>query len=537
MTLDKRMPATASPSPSASPAAPAFRLGEQQQALIERTMTAVAEGGTADVLFPGAAGTGKTTTVKALIQRLRDEGYSFAVAAPTHKAAGRCQESLDGLDVEVTTHHRLWCSSAEEIIEEGEEFADDLSLGVADDRTLDADVLIIDESSMISGQDYSNIRTVFDGVIVAVGDHHQLPPVGGAPGFDWSDADSYGLTKVYRQAGGSPVLAAATAIREQRAPFTWSKVADWKRGTDILRAAKVPSRWLNAGDTGTILADMIRDNNGSAAAVVGTHVSRVLVNDACRYALGLPNRRLGPAVGERLVARASAGGLANATSCTVEEVEDADFGHRFGKGWICAVTTEAGRKKVIAVLEQQWIQTDSPANRGKIPYSIGKMMRTYTVAEQAEYGYEINEIVAPKVEAYVAEHANDENPPKDAPSWLRKIWVAKAAHKVGAWALFLDQHLAAVDSGYAVTCHAAQGSQWADIIVVADWVDFLAEDPKTGKIVAENVYRWSYTALTRAENNALVVCKSKGGWVKPQADKTIEIGTASLDWQARKRGW
>ena len=515
----------------------AFEPGSQQRALILRTLEAIAAGGGAgNLLFPGAAGTGKTTTLILLLSVLDDCGVQFAVGAPTHKAAGRASESLDGR-WPVTTHHRWWCGSVEESIEEGEEFSDDLQLGVGEKKkAMTERVLVIDEASMISEEDLRNIRTVAPhATIVGVGDHHQLPPVGSPPGFDWSDADAYGLTQVYRQADGSPVLTAATAIREQRVPFTWSKVANWRAGTDILRAAEVPSRWLDAGAVGSYLAQSLQRTEGSAAAVVGTHTSRVLVNDATRHYLGLPSREHGPAVGERLVARASAAGLANATTCTVLTVERQEFGSRFGQGWIMEVLTESGQRREVALLEQQWRLVDSPANRGKIPYSIRRLNEEYAEQDQGAHGEEIRDIVDGRRKSWEDRQPETADATRPRPErWLVSLWRAQAARQVGAWAIYLRHYLAALDSGYAVTCHAAQGSQWEEVFVVADWVDFLAEDPRTGNVNPDHVYRWSYTALTRAAGRAMVVTKSKGGWNAPSKVTGIRLGTASRDWQARK---
>ena len=529
MTLSLAITRFASPDPLSPIYSLTHEPGTQQRALVHRTLQAIETGLPQDVLFPGAAGTGKTTTLKLLLSVLTECAIEFIVVAPTHKAAGKARESLDG-KWDVITHHRLWCGDAREEIEEGEEFSTDLHLEVAEDRVVTAKVIIVDEASMVSVEDLFNIRSVApDAIIVAVGDHHQLPPVAGPYGFDWSNADEIGLTQVFRQAEGSPVLTAATAIREQGVPFTWSKVADWKRGTAILKDAGVESRWLDASETGRRLAQAIRDTAGEAAAVVGTHVSRVLVNDAARTCLGFPSRSNGPAVGERLVARASAGGIANATSCTVLSSMRQDFGPRFGMGWVLRVETEEGYERTVGLLEQQWMLVDSPANRGKIPYSVRKMLQSYCDEDTAEHGGAIEQAVTPKMEAYKAKHE------ADTPRWLVGIWRAEAAGELGAWALYLSKHLAALDTGYAVTCHAAQGSQWKRVIIVADWVDFLAEDRRTGRIDPDAVYKWSYTALTRASETALVVTKSKGGWLKPSQDQGVSIGSASRDWQARRR--
>jgi hypothetical protein len=516
-----------------------FEPGAQQRALLRRIVADVIDPMTQVTLAPGAAGTGKTTMIRILLRLLLACSLRVVVAAPTHKARARVQETLGSLGVEVVTHHRLWCGSAEEAIEEGEEYADDLSLGVAEDRLHDYDVVVVDEASMLTEEDLGNLLSVLrpSCTVIGTGDHHQLPPVGGAPGFDWSNADEYGLTEVYRQAGGSPVLEAVTAIREQRVPFTWSRVADWKTGGAILRQAGVPSRWAGSDETGYGLAQMIRRNGGglgSAVAVVGTHASRVRVADATRRHLGHPSRSYGPAIGERVVAMATAGGLSNATTGIVTHCEAQDFGSRVGAGWIVTIECEDGRSRTVGVLAQSWLQTDRASNRGKIPYSIRMMLESYAEEDAVDLRATIAEAMLARETTYLAAHEDAE----EVPGWLVDRWRAEECAKRGAWGPWLAQRLAAIDTAYAITCHASQGSQWQEVIVVADCVDFIARDHATGTVDADGVYRWSYTALSRAVSSAVVVTKSQhsGDWGEPPAVTGVEIGTASRDWQARSGG-
>jgi hypothetical protein len=51
--------------------------------------------------------------------------------------------------------------------------------------------------------------------------------------------------------------------------------------------------------------------------------------------------------------------------------------------------------------------------------------------------------------------------------------------------------------GYAVTCHKAQGSQWEKVLIVEEKFPF----DKTEHA------RWLYTALTRAEEKAVIIKK------------------------------
>jgi len=485
----------------------AFEPGDEQRNLIAHTLERI-QSGERLCLFPGAAGTGKTTTLKLLLRVLRDCGLTVSVATPTHKAAKRAQEQLQGEDVTVVTLYSIVYAGAEEIREEDEdgnvaEFGEELDFNKRDAGTASVGrILIVDEASMV-GESLANdmwqaIPTSTQ--VIAVGDPHQLPPVGEAAGFPLSEA-TVELSKVYRQADASPVLKAATQIRSQRVPFTWSKVADWRTGAQILQDSGVDSRWMDPNRAGDALAAMIRRTDGDAAAIVGTHKSRVVLNDLTRKHLGFDRRVNGPQPGERLICRAGGAGLRNADIVTVKTVEAVDFGRRFGDGWVLTVAVEGSKwDREIAVLRETWDGDCAPKHRGLVPFSVRKNMDEWIDTDAARYGEQISRRVNELVEGYEARKGVHPS------EWLISMMEARAARECGAWALYLRRFLAAVDSGYAITCHAAQGSQYREIIVVADCVDFIADGDK------ENVYRWSYTALTRAVENALVVCKRPNTW-------------------------
>jgi exodeoxyribonuclease-5 len=487
-----------------------FEPGREQRDLIAHTLTSILAGERL-CLFPGAAGTGKTTTLKLLLQVLTDCGHIVTNAAPTHKAAGRFQEALGAEFAErkVVTAHSIIYAGAEEIREtetdeDGNEivaeFGDELAFNRREPGTAKVGtILVIDESSMIGKEFASDIWNAIPETttIIAVGDPHQLPPVKDDAGFPLHEA-TVTLSKVYRQADQSAVLRAATDIRNKKVPFTYSRVDDFKAGQAILDRAGVRTPWMDSGQAGETLANMFRANGGDAAAIVGTHSTRVELNDATRYFLGFPRRNEGPQVGERLVCRAKGAGLNNSDIVEVVSVEHADFGPNFGDGWVLRVKN--GREREVAVLRSTWDGQCAAKNRGLIPYSVQKNMEDYIAADIAKFGEKIYAKVAEKQDSWKARKT------EEAPNWLVSIWTAQEARKHGAHALYLKQYLASLDSGYAVTCHAAQGSQYNEIIVVADMVDFVVDGQKG------QTYRWSYTALTRAVKNAVVVRKSRNGW-------------------------
>jgi exodeoxyribonuclease V alpha subunit len=164
-------------------------------------------------ILTGLPGTGKTATMRALVDLLREQKRTVRLCAPTGKAARRLSEATGG--AEATTIHRLleWVP--------GEGFARD-----ADDPLTGVDLLVVDEASML---DVRLAAALLEAVgprthVLLVGDVDQLAPVG--PGRVLEDLIASGacpatrLTEVFRQAARSLIIRAAHAIDRGEAPPT-----------------------------------------------------------------------------------------------------------------------------------------------------------------------------------------------------------------------------------------------------------------------------------------------------------------------------
>jgi exodeoxyribonuclease V alpha subunit len=163
------------------------------------------------VLLEGGPGTGKTSTVAAMIAALRARQPDARVhlAAPTGKAAGRLRTATGGI-LPCTTLHRLLESR-------GDRF------GRHRGRPLDLDLLVVDEVSMVDLGLMGALLEALPGPcrLVLVGDPAQLPPI--APGAVLEDLQRPGhrrrlgaaaitLTTTYRNAGA--IAAVAAALRQ-----------------------------------------------------------------------------------------------------------------------------------------------------------------------------------------------------------------------------------------------------------------------------------------------------------------------------------
>lgn len=141
-------------------------------------------------VITGGPGTGKTTTINAIIKLFEHRGKTLKLAAPTGRAAKRMTEAT-GHDA--MTIHRLL-----EFV--GSPEGDDASVHFEKNEAnpLEADVVIIDEVSMV---DIFLMNALLKAVppwarLILVGDVNQLPSVG--PGNVLADMVDSGLFEVVR---------------------------------------------------------------------------------------------------------------------------------------------------------------------------------------------------------------------------------------------------------------------------------------------------------------------------------------------------
>lgn len=167
-------------------------------------------GETGVVVVTGGPGTGKTTTIKGLIEAfcmMREGDAIIKLCAPTGRAAQRMSESTG---MEAVTIHRLI---------ELKPYGNDI---ICKDKSnpIEADLIVCDEFSMA---DTELVALLFNAIktgtmVIIVGDVNQLASVG--PGSVLRDLlacdciRSCMLTDVYRQASGSEIITNAIKINK-----------------------------------------------------------------------------------------------------------------------------------------------------------------------------------------------------------------------------------------------------------------------------------------------------------------------------------
>ncbi len=189
-----------------------LQLSESQQAAVR---TALSQRVT---ILTGGPGTGKTTTLRTLLEVLDQNGRTYALASPTGRAAKRLAEATDR---PARTIHRLL------------EFKPGEGFGRHEENPIEADMVVIDEASMLDlVLANSLLKAIAPGShLLLVGDVDQLPSVGA--GDVLRDLIASGvaamvrLSTIFRQAANSLIISNAHRINQGQFPQTRPEATDF----------------------------------------------------------------------------------------------------------------------------------------------------------------------------------------------------------------------------------------------------------------------------------------------------------------------
>lgn len=163
-------------------------------------------------IITGGPGTGKTTIIKAIISIAKNIGINYLLCAPTGRAAKRMEESTGN---EASTIHRMLGYKS---------LSDEFTLNYHEENPLKADLIIVDEVSMVDIYLMNNLLKAIssDAMAIFVGDSDQLPSVG--PGNILNDMINSGviptikLDTIFRQGEGSNIIKNAHLINSGKNP-------------------------------------------------------------------------------------------------------------------------------------------------------------------------------------------------------------------------------------------------------------------------------------------------------------------------------
>lgn len=211
----------------------------------------------------GLAGTGKTTTIRAIYRRLPN----WAVCAYTGKAAQMLRRK--GIPSASTIHSLIYRPIFDD---NGNVTGFDLK----SPEEFEYDGIIVDEASMVGDDVYRDLVSL--GVpLIFVGDHGQLEPVR-ASGFNLMASPDVTLETIHRNAG--EIARFAAHLR------TGGRAVDWQSegAVEVLNVGALAERGIDSE------IDQI---------ICAYNRTRVELNNLAREHLGLPEGR--PAVGDRIM--------------------------------------------------------------------------------------------------------------------------------------------------------------------------------------------------------------------------------------------
>lgn len=430
------------------------------------------------MILRGYAGTGKTSVTRALVAAMTQCRRSVVLLAPTGRAA---RVLAAGTGHTAFTIHRF-------IYRQQRYLSERFTLN----NNLYHDTLFIaDEASMINhGADTFGSGSLLDDLVryvmsgrrcslMLVGDTAQLPPVGfeTSPALESDRLRGYGLdvtdcdmTEVLRQAAGSGILVNATTLRGMTAA-----------------AAGMPRvRTEGYGDISVCIGTELVETLAGSYSRQGMDETVVITRSNKRanmYNAGIRSQILGREAelesGDMLMIvknnyfwthgikdPSAPPFLANGDRCVVRRVRNMRslYGFRFADVLFTLPDYDGYEMQATILLDT--LQSEAPA------LSADKMTELMARIEAEEYA----DITR-----------KDER---------RELLRA-------------DKHFNAlqVKYAYAVTCHKAQGGQWADV--------FLDQGYVTPDMLSTSYIRWLYTAFTRATNHLFLV-----NWPEDQTEES-----------------
>lgn len=408
------------------------------------------------VTLAGSAGTGKTTLIKKLRDRLLDgRRYSsfsdslvetddlrdVIVATPTNKAAQvLCKKGITaatffktfyllqeetkdtrGNNQPVFVSCRRWVEDTLRSVTNNDTREELINQIIGKGKAVEADVLIIDEASLLTHKRIREMQAMCQ-TLVLVGDHHQLPPVGDREypeGYFSEIQHTAVLTEIMRQAEGSAILGLADELR-RNGPMVEALIDSFEPAESFL--------------------DLVRRG---AQIIAFTNKERQRINHICRKILG----RLGPLPME--------GDMVLVTNNFSDELINGTVVEVTGFKW----DGRAPSADIVLVV-------------GGRETSFQMCMRTFGKDQIASAQEQILE--------GIPDHVQQEG--KDP---LLELTYA-----------------------YCMTAHKSQGSEWETVVVIDQ--RSLIKKIQAGDINAralspeEYARRWTYTAITRAKKNLII---------------------------------
>ena len=440
------------------------------------------------MILRGSAGTGKTTLAGAIVRAMAKMKQKMILLAPTGRAAKVFALNAD--HPAYTIHRRIYRQKS----------AGDISAFNLNYNNNRDTLFIVDEASMIANQGYGDsafgtgrllddlMQFVYSGQncrMMLVGDKAQLPPVGEdeSPALMSDVLRAYGmrvyecdLNQVLRQSSdtseGSGILWNATRIRAMIDDLVLPKIrlhgfADIVRVTGDELIDSLATSYSRAGMDETIV--ITRSNK--RANIYNQGIRNMVLDredELCRgdqLMMVKNNYYWGKESGETTKENGGLEFLANGDVAVVRRVRNVHelFGFRFAE--VTMELPDYDNYELTATVILDSLTTEAPA----------------LSREQQEQLYN----------AVMEDYA-------DIPQKTERIKKLKSDKYYNALQ---------IKYAYAVTCHKAQGGQWAHV--------YLDQGYMTDEMLTPDYIHWLYTAFTRATEKLFLV-----NWPKTQMEST-----------------
>ncbi|MCR4583569.1 MAG: AAA family ATPase [Prevotella sp.] len=417
------------------------------------------------MILRGSAGTGKTTLAAAIVKSLTTLKQKLLLLAPTGRAAKVF--SLYASHPAYTIHRRIYRQKT----------AGDLS-GFALNANLYRDMLfIVDEASMIASEGGSFgtgsllddlMQYVYQGEnckLMLIGDKAQLPPVGEeeSPALSASVLRGYGLkvyecdlSQVLRQSEDSGILWNATRIRSNELTVRFRDFSDVRLvpGDELIES--LASSYSRVGLDET----MVITRSNKRANVYNQGIRNTVLDredELCRgdQLMVVKNNYFWGHGSEGGEQGAPFSFIANGDRVVVQRVRHFHELYGFRYADVTLTFPDYDDYELTATLLLDTLTSEAPA----------------LTAEQQEQLY------SQVLEDYA-----------DIPLKTERLKKLKT-----------DAHYNAlqVKYGYAVTCHKAQGGQWAHVYIDQGYM--------TDDMLTPDYAHWLYTAFTRATEQLFLV--------------------------------
>ena len=430
------------------------------------------------MILRGSAGTGKTSLASVIVRTLLDLQYKISLLAPTGRAAKVF--SLNFVKPAATIHRSIY----RERTFAGLDGKFNLNANLYRNR-----LFMIDEASMIS---LTSVNSTFgsgcllDDLIqfvynerncrmLLIGDKAQLPPVGEAesPALRTDVLAAYGLkvyecdlNEVLRQSQDSGILYNATIIRQM---ITYDQ------------ATALPKiRLKGFADISIVPGDELIESLSTSYAEVGIDETMVITRSNKRaniFNQGIRNMVLGReeelTTGDMLMVvknkykEKQAEGLsfiANGDRAIVRSVRNVRelYGFRFADVTLSFPDYDNTEEDMIVILDT--LTTEAPA----LTHEQNEQLFQQVLADYADVPLKSDRMKKIREDDYY--------------------------------------NALQVKFGYAITCHKAQGGQWAHI--------YLDQGYMTDEMLTPDYIHWLYTAFTRATEHLYLV-----NWPKTQVEE------------------